>query len=114
MQIAQLRARIDGHDEDIARLERHEARQDELISELRDSFSRLATKDDIVDLRSFLRDRDDLHNARLDVVEDGHQELGAARSDRHSKMMNWLVISLFVIEIGIAIAQYQWMRSGHA
>lgn len=49
--IAEIKGRLDGHDGDIARLDDAVKRHDELISGLREAIGRVATKDDILDLR---------------------------------------------------------------
>lgn len=49
--LAEVRARVDGHDEDIARHERHIAKLDDAVVMLRETIGRVATKDDIADLR---------------------------------------------------------------
>jgi predicted nucleic acid-binding Zn-ribbon protein len=60
--IAEVRARVDGHDEDIARHERHIAKLDEAVILLREGMARVATKDDISGLR---RDLDERHATQL-------------------------------------------------
>lgn len=57
--IAEVRARVDGHDEDIARHERHFSKLDETIGILRETMGRVATRDDIADLRKDVSDRFD-------------------------------------------------------
>lgn len=47
-QIAEIKVRVDGHDEDIARIDDTVKRHDELISGLREALGRVATKDDIL------------------------------------------------------------------
>ena len=59
VQIAELRARIDGHDETLNRHERHIAKLDEAISALREHAARVATKDDIGALRKDFSDKFD-------------------------------------------------------
>jgi chromosome segregation ATPase len=49
--IAELRARIDGHDETLTRHERHMGKLDEAIGILREASGRVATKDDIAGLQ---------------------------------------------------------------
>jgi predicted nucleic acid-binding Zn-ribbon protein len=66
--IAEVRARVDGHDDDIARQERHISKLDEQIVILRETVGRVATKDDIADLRKDVSDRfdkraEDAHNS---------------------------------------------------
>lgn len=71
----------------------------------------LATREDIRDLRADLRDRFDHYRVRIDAVEDEQEGRKSARSTRQFSLQNWLMIAFFVIEVGVAIAQYQWMRS---
>lgn len=66
--IAEVRARVDGHDDDIARHERHISKLDDAITMLRETIGRVATKDDIADLRKDVSDRfdkraEDAHNS---------------------------------------------------
>lgn len=68
MAIAELRARVDGHDEAIARHERHLLKLDETIVTLREGFMTVATKNDISDLRKDIneqvqRNMRDAHNS---------------------------------------------------
>ena len=49
--IAEIKGRLDGHDGDNARLDDAVKRHDELISGLREAIGRVATKDDILELR---------------------------------------------------------------
>ena len=68
MAIAELRARVDGHDEALARHERHLAKLDETIVTLREGFMTVATKNDISDLRKDIneqvqRNMRDAHNS---------------------------------------------------
>jgi len=49
--IAELRERLRGHDEDIARHEKHLHKLDETVSELRTAIAKVATKDDVAALR---------------------------------------------------------------
>lgn len=64
--IAEVRARVDVHDtlhqqhaDDIARHERHISKLDETIGILRETMGRVATRDDIADLRKDVSDRFD-------------------------------------------------------
>jgi predicted nucleic acid-binding Zn-ribbon protein len=57
--IAEVRARVDAHDEDIARHERHISKLDDAIGILRETMGRVATKEDIGDLRRDVSDRFD-------------------------------------------------------
>jgi hypothetical protein len=50
-QIAEIRARVEGHDDDIARIDRVVSQHNEAISSLRESLARVATKDDIAEFR---------------------------------------------------------------
>ena len=49
--IAELRERVKGHDDDIARHENHLRKLDETVSELRTAIAKVATKDDVAALR---------------------------------------------------------------
>lgn len=49
--LAELKARVDSHDEAIARHDMHIARLDETVSILRETVAKVATKDDIMDFR---------------------------------------------------------------
>lgn len=67
-QIAELKARVDGHDEDIARHERSISKLDETIGILRETMGRVATRDDISRLREDVSNRfdqraQDAHNS---------------------------------------------------
>lgn len=108
MAIAELQEADKRHEEAILRHEQHLARLDSCMEEMRMT---LATREDIRDLRADLRDRFDHYRARMDALDDDHQERSAARDTNHFKIMNWVMVALFVFEVGIAIAQYQWMRS---
>ena len=59
MAIAELRARVDGHDEAIARHENRLTRIDETIVMLRECFASVSTKDDIAELRKDIGDKFD-------------------------------------------------------
>jgi hypothetical protein len=66
--IAELRAKVQGHDEDIARHDRHLAKLDEAVAVLREGFARVATKEDIGELRkdismTFYEQLKDAHNS---------------------------------------------------
>lgn len=99
--IEELQQAIDRHEKHIERL-------DECMEEMR---ATLATREDIRDLRADLRDRFDHYRVRMDTIEDGRQERTADKRHVQSNLINLAVIALFVIEVGIAIAQYQWMRN---
>lgn len=66
--IAELRERVRGHDEDIARHDQHLAKLDETVAELRTAIAGVATKDDILKLsqnidQKFNRQLTDAHNS---------------------------------------------------
>jgi predicted nucleic acid-binding Zn-ribbon protein len=65
--IAELRMRVNGHDDDIARHEKHIAKLDEAVTVLREGMARVATKDDISGLR---RDLDERHAKQLTQAQD--------------------------------------------
>jgi predicted transcriptional regulator len=92
----------------IERHEKHLERLDECMEEMR---STLATREDIRDLRADLRDRFDHYRERMATIEGAQDDRAAARGFRASMLINWLVVALFVMEIGVAVAQYEWMRS---
>lgn len=84
MQIAQLRARIDGHDEDIARHERHLTKLDDAVATLREGLARVATKDDIIDLRT------DISQTYAEQMRDAHNSIPV-------KFTAWVTAGMFVI-----------------
>jgi septal ring factor EnvC (AmiA/AmiB activator) len=66
--IAEVKARVDGHDEDLARVDRHIAKLDEAVVMLREGMARVATKEDIGELRqdiskTFFEQLKDAHNS---------------------------------------------------
>lgn len=107
--ITDLQRQLAERAEEIARHEQHLDRLDLLMEEMRAS---LATREDIRDLRADLRDRFDYYRKRLDDLEQERSEAENVDHIRHSKLMNWAMVGLFVVEVVIAFAQYQWMR-GH-
>jgi chromosome segregation ATPase len=115
-EIAELRKRVDVHQEIITRHDTHIARLDELMTELRES---LATKEDIAGLRSDLRerlDRDELLDERLDHYRQRIVDLEAqraasvsAKENRFNRRMSWAMVALFVGEL---ILGWMGMRRG--
>lgn len=77
--IAELRMRIDGHDEALERHERHMVKLDETVTVLRETIGRVATKEDISDLRKdigekFDKQLSDAHNSvpiKLTLITSG-------------------------------------------
>jgi phage shock protein A len=69
--IAEVTARVDGHDEDIARHERHIAKLDEAVVSLREGMARVATKEDIGELRG------DINNTFFEQLKDAHNSVPA-------------------------------------
>lgn len=57
--IAELKLRVDGHDEALARHEKHLAKLDETVIFLREGLMTVATKNDIAELRKDIGDRFD-------------------------------------------------------
>ncbi|CAM2142728.1 DUF883 family protein [Pararobbsia alpina] len=57
--IAELKAKIEGHEEAIERHDRHLFKLDEIVSTLRESVAKVATKDDIVELRKDIGEKFD-------------------------------------------------------
>lgn len=106
--IAELREQMRDR---VEAIERHEQRLERLDSCMEEMRATLATREDIRDLRADLRDRFDHYRVRIDAVEDEQEGRKSDRSIRQFSLQNWLMIAFFVIEVGVAIAQYQWMRS---
>lgn len=71
MAIAELRARIEGHDESLERHERHMTKLDEAVGILREASAKVATKDDIAGLRGDIADKFDerLRDAQRSIPE---------------------------------------------
>lgn len=69
--IAELRARIDGHDEAIERHERHIAKLDETVTVLREAYGKVATTADINGLRDDIANKFDsqLRDAQRSIPE---------------------------------------------
>lgn len=68
MAIAEIRARLSGHDDILERHERHLAKLDETVIMLREGLMTVAKKDDISDLRRDINDKfdkrlNDAHNS---------------------------------------------------
>lgn len=68
MMIAELRTRVEGHDDAIGKLETRVGKHDEIIAELRTAIASVATKDDILSLsrnidEKFNRQLRDAHNS---------------------------------------------------
>lgn len=106
--IAALREQVTDVTASIERHEHHLERLDECMEEMRTS---LATREDIRDLRADLRDRFDHYRVRMDAIEGGQQERTSTKRHFHSNLINLVMVALFVVEVVIAIAQYQWMHS---
>lgn len=83
--LAELRARIDGHDEDIARHDSMISKLNEAVTVLREAVAKVATKDDILKLSQNIDDKfstqlRDAHNsipAKLGVILTGGSVLVA-------------------------------------
>lgn len=106
MAIAELKKRADATDNAIERLDERVTKHDEIIAALCES---LATKEDIAELRSDLRerlDRDELLDERIAMyrqqVEDmrsDRAEENSARETRFNRRMSWAMVALFVGEL---------------
>jgi hypothetical protein len=46
---------------------------------------------------------------RVDALESLHAERADAKESRHSRLVNWLMLGLFVVEVGIGIYQLVWV-----
>lgn len=83
--LAELRARIDGHDSDIARHDSMISKLNEAVTVLREAVAKVATKDDILKLSQNIDDKfstqlRDAHNsipAKLGVILTGGSVLVA-------------------------------------
>jgi len=105
MAIAELRTRQSAEAIAIVKLDERVSKHDEIIKVLTES---LATKDDIADLRSDIRerlDRDELLDERLDHQRQRIAELEAERkekksADEHSfnRRMSWAMLAMFLWE----------------
>lgn len=62
--IVELRERVRGHDEDIARLDERVTRHDEIIAGLREAVAKVATKEDVSGLR------DDINRSHAKQMSD--------------------------------------------
>lgn len=69
--IAELKTRIDGHDDAIAKLDERVTRHDEIISGLREAVAKVATKDDVAALR------DDINKTFYQQLKDAHNSIPA-------------------------------------
>lgn len=84
--IAELRIKIDAHSEDIARHDRHLAKLDETVTILRENFARVATKDDIMELRG-------------DIAEKFDRRLADAHNSIPAKFATVLAGGMFLIAL---------------
>ncbi|RKP56353.1 hypothetical protein [Pararobbsia silviterrae] len=57
--IAEIKAAIRAHDESIERHDQHIAKLDETVATLREAYGRVATKDDILELRTHIGEKFD-------------------------------------------------------
>lgn len=69
MAIAELKARVDGHDEAIERHERHLIKLDETCAVLREGLGRVATKEDVLGLRA------DIAEQFTEGLRDAHKSI---------------------------------------
>ena len=69
MLIAEIRARVDGHGEAIEKLDARVTRHDEIIAGLREAIAKVATKDDIAELRK------DISQTYADQMRDAHNSI---------------------------------------
>jgi hypothetical protein len=46
---------------------------------------------------------------RIDALEGDREEHAEAKESRHSRLVNWLMLGLFVAEVGIGIFQIVWV-----
>ena len=71
MAIAELRARQDAADDAIEKLDARVTRHDEIIASLREAVAKVATKDDIADLRK------DINESYATQMRDAHNSIPA-------------------------------------
>ena len=71
MMIAELRARADATDDAIEKLDARVTRHDEIIASLREAVAKVATKDDIADLRK------DINETYATQMRDAHNSIPA-------------------------------------
>lgn len=69
MMIAELRARADATDDAIEKLDQRVTRHDEIIATLREAVAKVATKDDIADLRK------DISETYAEQMRDAHNSI---------------------------------------
>lgn len=70
--------------------------------------------DDLIELRFQLyEDRFEHHERRIKDLEDAHEDKAEKLESRHSRLINWLMLGLFVVEVAIGIYQLVWV-SRHA
>jgi hypothetical protein len=115
VQIAELRARVDAHDEVLQRHDENIGHLNDFMVELRNT---LATKDDISALREDLRSREALHE-RFDNYRDRLAEMESEGSERRDEekheqgmTINRIVVGLFVGELVIEAMQL-WLMVRH-
>jgi len=66
--------------------------------------------DDLIEMRFQLYDDRFEHvERRVKELEDAHEDKADAKESRHSRLVNWLMLALFVIEVGIGIYQLVWV-----
>lgn len=46
---------------------------------------------------------------RVGALEDEREEHAEAKDSRHSRLVNWLMLGLFVAEVGIGVFQLFWV-----
>lgn len=71
MAIAELRTRIEGHDDALEKLDARVTRHDEIIASLREAVAKVATKDDIAELRK------DINESYSTQMRDAHNSIPA-------------------------------------
>lgn len=84
--IAELKARMDGHADDIARHDRHLVKLDEAVTALREGFGKVSTKDDILELR-------------VDIAEKFDKRLTDAHNSIPTKVATIFAAGTFLIMV---------------
>jgi hypothetical protein len=66
--------------------------------------------DDLIELRFQLYDdRFEYWEQRIKAVEEAHEDSVDAKESRHSRLVNWLMLGLFVVEVAIGVFQLVWV-----
>ena len=91
--IAAMEARLDGHDTMLAQHQAHLFKLDETIASVRESMGRVATKDDIMGLRT-------------EISNQHTRQLIAANESIPGKFAAWTGIGMFLLALAGFAAQY--------